>query len=242
MVLVLICKTISGITLSIIFALFLPFSISYSFAQNVSSTDLYPMDSKPYGLSYEDHSINWNKFYLSKPIDINPTTDETGERCTFDQDFSNSSIFYLYGGHEGKTIRTCHIPSGIGLFIPLIDISVSTAEVPGATVDRLHAIAKADQDNVKSLQLKINNKEFSFDELKKYRTHTSDFEVNFPENAMFGANPGRSQVVADGHYVITTPLNPGNYTIHFGGSVICTGLDCFEPTFATSTIYNLVVG
>lgn len=215
---------------------------SQVYAQNTSSLSLYPIDSKPYGLSYEDHIIDYNKYILSLPIDTNPSTDETGERCTIGQDLKNSSLFYLTGGSGGNTVRTCHIPSGLGLFIPMIEVEASTGEVPGATIDTLHQIAKKDQDNVKSLQLKINDIEFGYEDLKKFRTHTQAFEVDFPQNALFGANPGPSKVVADGHYVITSPLSQGNYTIQFGGSLVCLEIDCLEPTFATNTIYNLIVG
>ena len=217
------------------------FGISDVYSQNESALSLYDNSTKPYGLSYEDHVINYNKFMLSIPLDSNPGTDETGERCTVGQNLENSSIFYLTGGSGGNTERTCTIPAGLGLFIPMIEVEASTGEVPGATVQDLHQIAKTDQDNVKSLILRINSTEYSYDYLKKFRTHTHDFDVIFPENALFGANPGPSKVVADGHYAITSPVSPGMYRIQFGGSLVCLEADCLEPTFGTNTIYNLIV-
>ena len=210
-------------------------------AQNSTSVDLFPVTSKPYGLSYEDHLMNYNKYILSIPVDKNPAEDPTGERCTYGQDTSNSSLFYLNGNSGGVTEKTCAIPEGLALFIPLITVEASAAENPGATITDLHEIAKDDQDSVNSLYLKINDKEFKYEDLLKYRTHTKDFQVTFPENAFFGAPPGPTTVVADGYHVITEPLAAGNYTIQFKGSLVCLEADCTEPIFATDNIYKLIV-
>ena len=217
------------------------FEDSAVYSQSQGNLSIYDTNAKPYGLSYEDHVIKYNKFILSIPLDSNPGTDETGERCTTGQNLENSSIFYLTGGSGGNIERTCTIPAGLGLFIPMIEVEASTGEVPGATVEDLHQIAETDQDNVKSLVLRINATEYPYDYLKKFRTHTHEFDIVFPENALFGANPGPSKVVGDGHYVITNPVSPGTYRIQFGGSLVCLEVNCLEPTFGTNTIYNLIV-
>jgi hypothetical protein len=137
--------------------------------------------------------------------------------------------------------RTCKIPAGLGVFIPIMTVEASKAESPKSTVAELHQIAKNDQDHVTSLYLKINNKEFTEDELRKFRTHTSEFDVAFPKNAIFGAAAGPSVAVADGYYVITPPLNSGNYTINYKGSLTCLGPDCLEPNFVAEGTLNLIV-
>ena len=71
-------------------------------------------------------------------------------------EFRKFIIFYLTGGSGGNTERTCTIPTGLGFFIPMIEVEASTGEVPGVTIQYLHQISKTDQDNVKSLVLRIN--------------------------------------------------------------------------------------
>ena len=66
-------------------------------------------------------------------------------------------------------------------------MEISDKEAPNRSIEDLHKIAKKDQDSVTSLYLKIGNKEYSRQDLKKYRTPTEDFEVTFPKNAIFGA-------------------------------------------------------
>jgi hypothetical protein len=87
----------------------------------------------------------------------------------------------------------------------------------------------------------MNDKEFKDEELRKYRTHTKEFEVVFPDRALFGAKPGPYLAVADEYYVITKPLTPGNYTIIIKSSLACLDPDCLEATFAVDIKYNLIV-
>jgi hypothetical protein len=211
------------------------------FAQTTSPIDIFPTNSKPYGQSYEDHIKNYWRLMLSIPQNQNPMEDTTGERCTFGQEKSNSSVFYLSGSTGGPSALTCNMKAGQGIFIPIITVEASQAEAPRATIEELHKIAKEDQDSVTSLYLKINDREFSEEELQKFRTHTKEFEVMFPEGALFGASAGPSVAVADGYYVITEPLSPGNYSLHIKGSLGCLNPECTEPSYAGDIRYNLIV-
>jgi hypothetical protein len=228
------------IVLSVITISFLTFGLNLSWSQE-DSVGIIPPESKPSGLSYEDHVMNFWKLMLSIPIEQNPMEDETGEICTHGQNTSRSSVFYLTANAGGASVKTCEIPSGLSLLIPVITVTSSDEENPSATVDELHNIAQNDQDHVDSLYLRINGHEFPYEELLKYRLHTREFQVMFPENALDGAAPGPATVVADGYYVITEPLGPGEYNIQFKGSVVCLEVDCIEPTFATDNTFNLIV-
>ena len=87
--------------------------------------------------------------------------------------------------------------------------------------------------------LKIDDKEFK--DLKNYRFHTSAFDVTFPNKAVFGARSGPSKVVADGYYVITSPLAPGNYSIITKGSLVNKEPKGMDSIYATEVKYNLIV-
>jgi hypothetical protein len=206
-----------------------------------NSVSIFPLDSKPYGLSYEQHIKNFWKWVISFPKDKNPWEDKTGANCDNGQSSTNSSIFYLSGNGGGTSVRTCKVPAGKGLFIPVSPEEISDKEAPNAAVEDLHRIAKKDQDSVTSLYLKINDNEYSRSDLGKYRTHTGVFEVTFPKNAIFGATEGISKAVADGYYVITQPLAKGTYTIQYKSSLICPETDCMQPNFAQDVKYTIIV-
>jgi hypothetical protein len=217
----------------------LSFPITSSFAQVTGSVDIFPIDSDPFGISYEEHVKKYWKSLSPTPTDQNPMT--TG-KCTFEQETSNSSVFYLAGNAGGPSSVACKIRAGLGIFIPIITVLASQAETRGATIDDLHIIAKRDQDGVTSLSLKINDKEFKEEDLRKYRTHTKEFEVIFPpEDALFDAAPGPSLAVADGYYVVTKPLSPGKYTIIIVSNLACLDPDCPQKSFYAKIIYDLIV-
>jgi hypothetical protein len=217
----------------------IPFASSTAAASN--SLNIFPPGSKPYGLSYSDHIQNFWKWNLAIPAKDNPINDATGEKCSIGQSNTNSSVFYLAYNNGGISDRTCKVPMGKALFIPVMQVEISDLEYPGASTDELSASAKQDQDSVNSLYLKIDDKEYKYDNLTKYRIHTEPFETSWPNDAIFGVvKGGNSTVVADGFYIITEPLATGNHTIHFKSSLICSEPDCAEPNFVQDIKYNVI--
>jgi hypothetical protein len=157
------------------------------------------------------------------------------------QSNSNSSVFYLSFNNGGLSERTCKVPAGKGLLIPIMQVEFSEKEVPNASIEDLRRTATKDQDSVNSLYLEIGDKEYKYDDLVKYRTQTDVFEVVFPDKGIFGViEGGVSKVIGDGFYIITEPLTQGNYSVHFKSSLICLDPDCAEPNFAQDIKYNII--
>jgi hypothetical protein len=206
-----------------------------------SSIRIFPLDSKPYGLSYAEHAQNFWKWILSIPASDTPIDDITGEKCTVGQSNTNSSVFYLVEG-EGKVERRCTVPAGKGLLIPIMDVEISDKESPGLSVEELTNAAKSDQNGVNSLYLKIDNNEYTYDDLLKYRLpQPTVFQVTFPDKGIFGVTKGGSSTVAaDGFYILTEPLTAGNHIVHFKSSLLCTEVGCAEPAFAQDVLYDIV--
>ncbi|RPI82948.1 MAG: hypothetical protein EHM34_06100 [Nitrosopumilales archaeon] len=216
----------------------IPFAMSVTAASN--SLKIFPPGGNPYGLSYSEHIQNFWKWILAIPAKDNPFNDKTGEKCATGQS-NTSSIFYLSPNGGGKSERTCEVPVGKALFIPVMQVEISDLEYPGASVKELSDSAKKDQDSVNSLYLKIDDKEYKYDNLTKYRIHTEPFKTTWPDNAIFGVvKGGNSTVVADGFHIITEPLAKGNHTIHFKSSLICSDPDCADPNFVQDLNYNII--
>ncbi len=206
-----------------------------------SSIGIFPPDSEPYGLSYAEHTQNFWKWLLSIPASENPIDDTTGDKCTVGQSNTNSSVFYLAEG-EGKVERTCTIPAGKGLLIPVMLVEISDKEVPGASVEELSNAAKNDQNSVNSMYLRVDDKEYGYGLLSGYRLdEPTVFQAIFPDNGIFGVmEGGSSTAAADGFYILTEPLTAGNHTVHFRSSLLCTEVGCAEPAFAQDVLYNIV--
>ena len=217
------------------------FSGTLSPILGAQSLNIFPPESKPYGLTFAEHQKNFWKWLLEIPANESPLNDRTGEKCATGQSNTNSSVFYLSMNNGGISERTCKVPVGKGLLIPVMQVEWSDKEAPGASVEELHKSAKKDQDSVNSLYLKIGDKEYKYKDLIKYRTQTDVFEVVFPDNGIFGViEGGVSKVVGDGFYIITEPLTKGNYSVHFKSSLICLDPGCAEPNFAQDIKYNIV--
>ncbi|RPJ50577.1 MAG: hypothetical protein EHJ95_06785 [Methanobacteriota archaeon] len=228
------------VIVSFLFMLLL-FSATLSPVLGSNSVNIFPPGSKPYGLTFAEHQKNFWKWVLEIPANESPVNDRTGEKCANGQSNTNSSVFYLSMNNGGISERTCKVPVGKGLLIPVMQVEWSDKEAPGASVEELHKSAKKDQDSVNSLYLKMGDKEYKYKDLIKYRTQTDVFEVVFPDNGIFGViEGGISKVVADGFYIITEPLIKGNYSIHFKSSLICPDPGCAEPNFAQDIKYNIV--
>lgn len=229
------CFVIASFSLVLLWGMLTPVLAS-------QSVNIFPPESKPYGLTFAEHQKHFWKWILSIPANESPVNDRTGEKCTNGQSNSNSSVFYLSMNTGGISERTCKVPVGKGLFIPVMQVEYSDKEAPKSSVDDLRKAAKKDQDSVNSLYLKIGDKEYKYEDLIKYRTQTDVFEVVFPDNGIFGViEGGVSKAVGDGFYIITEPLTKGTYPIHLKSSLICPDPDCAEPNFAQDIKYNLIV-
>lgn len=230
-------------------------------AQGSNDVKIFPPNTKPYDISYEEHVKNYWKWIISFPASNSPYTDDTGERCALGQNDSNSSVFYLVGAGGGQHYRTCKVPEGKGIFIPVLNVEVSDKEQPNdPSPEALSRAATNDQNLVGSLYLEINGQKI-IDEFylrgvvneknttaSKYRIHTDVFEIEFPESAKFGDAlydvkvPGKSKAVADGFYLITEPLKKGEYNVIFKGTILCPDLNAGECIgFAQDMNYKLIV-
>jgi hypothetical protein len=225
---------ISSILILVIFTNILPSAAS-------GSVNIFTPDDNPYNLTYSDHIKNFWKWILKIPGIDNPINDISGKNCATGQSNVNSSVFYLAFNNGGYSERTCTVPAGRGLFIPVMQVETSDKEVPNVSVEDLASSSKKDQDSVNSLYLQIDGKEYKYGDLIKYRTRTDGFDVIFPDKGIFGVEKGGvSKTVADGTYIITEPLAKGNHTIHFKSSLICADPDCADPNFAQDIKYNII--
>lgn len=242
-----------------------------SMIDNSSNIEIFDPETKLYGLTYDDHAKNYWKWLVSIPKNQTPEKDPTGARCLYGQENSNSSVFYLSSGPNNQTVeRTCTVPYGKGILIPLmvvevsdeevpqtlkftVDVEVSDEEVPkilkikvddlSKIIENLTRVANTDQNSVNNLYLRIDNTEYQMEDLSKYRIHTDGFVLNFPKDAVFGASEGPAIAVADGHYIVSKPLSKGEHMVHWKSSLKCPEDDesCFENSFTQDVKYKLIV-
>jgi hypothetical protein len=204
-----------------------------------------PRESRPDGLPYEEHVKNFWQYIISIPKNNNPWHDGTGANCANGQSGKNSSVFYLSGNGGGVTTRICRVPARKRLLIPVMAVEMSEKEAPNASEAQLRDMAKKDQDSVTSLYLRIGNKVYDDEVLRKYRLQpTEPFDVTFPDNGIFGVRQrGDCKAVADGFYIITEPIEEGTYTIHYKSSLSCVeekGQNCIDFNHDQDITYTII--
>lgn len=179
---------------------------------------VFPLDSKPYGMSYSDWSIKFWQWYHKIPITPppHPGDDPTGAGCIKSQE---GPVWLLAGSAGSKQTRNCTVPYGKALLLTPIEVECSFAENPTLKTEaELRSCAKSDQDKVNSLALTVDG--VSISNVSKYRVASPLFNFTLPENNNLGLDPQVTQAVSDGYWIILEPLTKGNHTIISTGAII----------------------
>jgi hypothetical protein len=200
--------------------IFAVFVISVTFfdtkASNISQS-VYPINSKPYGLTYGEWTAMWWQWVLTIPTKDNPVVDENGEKCAVGQ--NNLDVWFLAGTGGGEVARTCTIPSGKAIFFPVLNVECDyLSDLAHKTEADLRKCAKDDQDKATNLQATIDG--VAIPDLNMYRVQSPLFNLTIPKDNAMGIPPGSTQAISDGFWVLLKPLPVGKHEIHFSGSLV----------------------
>jgi hypothetical protein len=150
------------------------------------------------------------------------------DRC----DLGTRDVVFLAGTTGGAATRSCTIPAGTSILVPLINVECSTAEGNGDTPAELRACARGFADQFTDLSLSIDG--VAVADLQRFRVHSQVFQFTAAEGNVFGIPAGTTRSVADGYWALIRPLPPGTHTVSFGGA--------FPPGgFTTLVTYTLTV-
>jgi hypothetical protein len=196
---------------------------------------VFPINSKPYGLSYAEWTAKWWQWVMQIPTSVNPIPDKTGANCAQHQ---SGPVWFLAGSSGAPILRNCVVPAGKALLFGPINSECSTAEdstlktvaqlLSCAVNDDIGGIAQATVDGV------------PLQSLNGYKIQSPLFNFTFPQDNIFGARPGPTQAVSDGIWVFLHPLSAGNHTIHLRGVVLANPTTGTQ-SFASDATYNLQV-
>ena len=169
-------------------------------------TNIFPIDSKPFGLSYTEWSIKWWQWISSLPKDKNPAFDWSGERVNITQ--YDSRVLFLcqtYESVESTPFRKNTIIRGTSIFMPIINW-ISLMNYDGNTEEELRNIAKTRMDIIGPLEITINGIKIRSG-LEKYRINTPMFDIDLPGNNIFGLPSGKRFCISDGYWIFLKPIH-----------------------------------
>lgn len=214
-------KTISAII--IIFAIPITSPLE-STAQDGALSLIFPPNSMPYGLTYEQWTTKWWQWFLTIPQDQSPANDPSGTLCAVNQ--NDPHVWFIAGNFGGHTERTCTVPAGKGLVIEHVGWTCNDKQDLRPSIPRDNSsieteLRKCTQDPIK--QLRVSAVELNGERIPNitdYIVTTPLSSVTFPANALFDAPEGPALFVSTGPTVVTKPLPTGNYTLHTTAQII----------------------
>jgi len=166
---------------------------------------IFPIDSKPCGLTYSEWSTKWWQWLLSIPKSNNPAFDSTGTYANVNQNDPN--VFFLCQTIESVASvpnRTITLPANRSIFMPIINW-ISTLHKDGETDREMIAIAKERMDVVANLEVTINGTTIK-EGLEKYRARSPFFDIILPEDNIVEVPAGPTRCVSDGYWIFLEPL------------------------------------
>jgi hypothetical protein len=209
-----------------------------------------PPKSKPYGKSLSRWGVEWWRYILSLPADINPLNDPTGVNCGVNQ---SGKVFFLVGTTGGDQVvrDECEVPVGKALFFPIINVVCAVPE-DGATraeVKDLCSTVFGGGENVDLETLEVSVDGVSLSHPERYYSGPRFFaftghEDNFFEFSCAGRDPGECYVgyhesgYSEGYWVLVRPLAPGEHELKIYADVYIPEWDF---GWTVDVLYNLEV-
>jgi hypothetical protein len=196
---------------------------------------IYSKDSKPFGIPYGDWLARWNQWFIQIPTAIHPREYYTPERCVIDQ---SGPVWFLADVLKGKEERTCTIPAGKAILLPILSNSCwndNTDPLQATDQGLINCATSGNEHGVK--RAIIDGREIK--NLDSYRTQSPFFNITVPKDNVFNNVPGVWKAKIDGFFVFLEPLSPGIHTLHTTVSV----LNPIQPqlNYAADLTYHLII-
>lgn len=174
-----------------------------------------PPQSNPLGKSYAQWSAAWWQWSLALPVENHPSIDTADIDVTAGQ---SGNVWFL-ASTFGTMKRDVTIPAGTALFIGMLNVETSSLEAApffGATEAEQRAIANSFADLIVDVSFSIDGR--AVPNIEAFRVESPQFEFTAPTPWIFGPTGGTGTSVADGYYVMVTPLPKGVHTIQYSGA------------------------
>jgi hypothetical protein len=180
-----------------------------------------------------------------------PLVDLTGSKCGVGQ---SGGVWFLGGAFTvtgsplvSTVTRDCTVPSGVALFFPLVNAECSSLEgaafgCPGSNEADLRNDIKPFMDSATNLRAEVDG--VPVGNASRYRVQSPPgcFSFTLPQDDLltfigegpYAAGTSSGCAVADGFFLLVTPLPAGRHVIHFHGEIPSFG-------FTLDVTYNLTV-
>lgn len=185
-----------------------------------------PIQSTPEGQTYGRWAVEWWQWALGTPAAVNPLTDTTGENCAQRQ---VGNVWFLAGSFSNDpVVRTCKVPAGKSLFIPLINI-IYGAFLNDTPETRTPKYVRSAGSCTLPVQISVKIDGATIPKPSQFFTGAYGslsplFNVQMTADNLFGADETvipelvLSPAAEQGYYLFVPSLAPGKHTIKWTAS------------------------
>jgi hypothetical protein len=187
--------------------------VPIAFASDATDHRLFSPHSAPYGRSYQEWYAEYQEWLNEIPTPANPLTDPASpENC----DVEDGRITFIFDGAKCKVSKDKAV-AFTGAFW-----ECSTAEGLGDTYAELRrcAVENFEKDltpDVLQFTIRIDGQIVRNPRRWTVITPIPSDLINFPEDNIWGAEPGPSKSVTKGQFYILRPLSAGTHMIRVNG-------------------------
>jgi hypothetical protein len=194
---------------------------------------VFSKDSSPFDIPYSEWMGKWWQWTFSIPAAQHPRDNYTPEKCAANQ---GGPVWFLADQLGGKEERTCTIPAGKAIMIPLLTGECDTSASEDKTDEGLRRCAMAG-DEYGVVEASVDGKKIK--NLEQYRTQSGFFNVTIVEGNIYEQPAGTYRAFADGFFLFLEPLPPGKHDVELKVSV----LNPIEPSYNYNAdwTYHLII-
>ena len=201
------------------------------------------VDSIPDGQTYGRWAVQWWQWAIGIPLNENPVLDTTGANCAQRQ---VDEVWFLAGSFvAGKVVRSCTVPAGKSLFLPLIN-NFYGAFLSDPPATRTEQFVRANGSCTEPAQISALIDDFEIPNPNRFFTGASGsqspiFSIQMPPGNVLGADTSvvpelvLSPSAERGYYLFVRPLRPGQHTIQWSASG-CTAGNTQDITYHLTVV------
>lgn len=197
---------------------------------------VHARDDVVFGRTYAEWSAEWRQWADSFPALQHPLFDTAP--CTAGQ---SGPVWFLGGRFcaidinpscaNAPAVRSCTVPAGKALYLPVLNISCLDAEAKnglclsaGPLAPQMRAVIADIMDRTSDLRVTVDGRRITGDLKSQFRVQSPVYTTLLPDGNLYQAlgepviTAGSYFAVDDGVYVMLKPLSKGNHVVNFRGS------------------------
>lgn len=186
--------------------------------QPIESTQAYA------GKSFDEWTAEWWRWFYRAPGSTHPEFDPDGRYCNVAQDPA-SPVFFMTGGNNGASTRTCPIPAGKAILFGMQNGEADNAclTMGLATAEKLRTDNQTFLDTIDRSSIKATFDGCSL-ESRAYKQSPFSFSYTVPagDNVYLAQGVNDCKGVVDpafsaGYWIMLPPLKVGQHKLDFSG-------------------------